>query len=627
MSARYKKLFSLEHRLYASHAPVLIESGALLLEQESDTLLCQLCFRSIQDRPVKAIRAVVQMLDAQGLPLGKLVEHRYLELDLQREDICGRDIAIVLPSSEAASFSARILQVSFADGEVWAEKAPWEPLPEQYTLEDHFVSAEEVSRYQRRFGEDCCFFPLETEELWFCACGAVNANTEGRCHRCRRKRSALLGKGPELPPNEDAEEEEYRAQRFLPEKLPPRMRGLAIGAAALVLLGILALVLIPRHRGGSTKAEEPGTTPAAVEATEDPESEALQAAYKKALALQHDAEADQAEVRYDLYLSAAEAFEALGAYEDSEDRAAQCREQLVLLSEAALQADYAAAQELLTQRRYSEAREAFLALGDYEDSAEQADEALYQKALGLYHYMEDNSVRGISASLSADPEAESLVAIPRDRLLKLGQAGLEDLEALFGEDPVLFTAAEEEGSTLVPLQDALVSLLEPLGDYKDSKELAAKLPELADQSDAFFDLCEAGKLEAARDWLEIWDKPFEDKELWLERVNRYLAVDGTWYFLNGDPSLVASIGGIHEKYYTIVCKVRLSQEGAVLRILLDEKNETGPELFAELDSDCFHLEDGAFGYLIQLSPGGSLGVNKTENGNIIGGAAFGRSWG
>lgn len=625
MSARYKKLFSLEHRLYASHAPVLIESGALLLEQESGTLLCQLCFRSIQDRPVKAIRAVVQMLDAQGLPMGKLVEHRYQELDLQREDICGRDIAIVLPSSEAASFTAKILQVSFADGEVWAEKAPWEPLPEQYTLEDHFVSAEEVYRYQRRFGEDCVFDPLETEELWFCTCGAVNANTEGRCHRCRRKRSALLGKGPELPPTEDAEEAEYRAQPFLPEKLPPRIRGLAIGAAALVLLGILALVLIPRLHGGSTKAdtaEMPAVAAAAV--TEDPADAALQAAYEEALALQTKAEADPDD--YALYLSAAEAFESLGAYEDSADRAAACREQLVLLNEAVLQEEYAAAQKLLSQRRYSEAREAFLTLGDYEDSAEQADEALYQKALGLFRYVEDNSVRGITASLSADPEEESLVAIPRERLLKLGQEGLRDLEDLFGEDPVVFTAAEEE-SEMLPLPDALVSLLEPLGDYKDSKELAAKLPELVDQSDAFFELCEAGELEAARDWLEAWDKPFEDKELWLERVDRCLAVDGTWYFLNGDPSLVASIGGIHEKYYTIVCQVRLSTEGAVLRILLDEQNETGPEFFAELDNDCFRLEDGAIGYLVQLSPGGSLGVNKTENGNIIGGAAFGRSWG
>ena len=624
MSTRYKKLFTLEHRLYASHAPVLIESGALLLEQESDTLLCQLCFRSIQDRPVKAIRAVVQMLDALGQPLGRLVEHRYQELDLQREDICGRDIAIVLPSSEAVSFTARILQVSFADGEVWAEKALWEPLPEQNTLEDHFVSIEEVYRYQHRFGEDCCFFPLETEELWFCTCGAVNANTEGRCHRCRRKRSALLGKGPELPAAEDAEEEEYRSQPFLPEKLPPRIRGFAIGAAALVLLGILALVLIPRMRGGSAKTEAAKTPSTSVEATQDPANPELQAAYEKALALQRDAEADPDD--YALYLSAAEAFEALGSYEDSEDRAAQCREQLVLLNEAVLQEDYAAAQELLTQRRYSEAREAFLALGDYEDSAAQADEALYQKALGLFRYVEENSVRGITASLSADPEAESRVAIPRERLLKLGQKGLEDLGAFFGEDPVVFTAAEEE-SSLVPLPEALVSLLEPLGDYKDSKELAAALPELIDQSDAFFDLCEAGELEAARDWLEAWDKPFEDKELWLERVNRYLPLNGTWDFLNGDPSLVPSIAGIHDKYYSIRCQVSLSPEGAVLRISLGEEEETGPELFAELDNDCFRLEDDTIAYLVQLNPSGSLSVNKAEEGNIVGGAAFGRNWG
>ena len=121
------------------------------------------------------------------------------------------------------------------------------------------------------------------------------------------------------------------------------------------------------------------TEPIAAAVTEDPASTEQRAAYEKALALQRDAEADPDD--YARYLSAAEAFEALGAYKDSADRAAQCRDQLVLLNEAALQEDYAAAQELLTQRRYSEAREAFLALGDYEDSAELANESLYQKAL------------------------------------------------------------------------------------------------------------------------------------------------------------------------------------------------------------------------------------------------------
>ena len=72
MSERYKKLYHLEHRLYAPGAPVLIEAGSLLLDQPSNSMLCQLCIRNIQSRPIKAMRAVVQMLDSRGNPLGSM---------------------------------------------------------------------------------------------------------------------------------------------------------------------------------------------------------------------------------------------------------------------------------------------------------------------------------------------------------------------------------------------------------------------------------------------------------------------------------------------------------------------------------------------------------------------------
>ena len=168
MSVRYKKLFSLGHRLYASQAPILIESGSLLQEQESGTLLCQLCFRNIQDRPVKSLRAVVRMLDAEGSLLDRPVDHRYQDLELGRDALCGMDVGVVLPSSRAVSFSAQVNQVTFDDGEVWAEDLPWAPLPEQLALEDAFAGTEEVHRFLRRFGRDCSFAPMATEELWFC---------------------------------------------------------------------------------------------------------------------------------------------------------------------------------------------------------------------------------------------------------------------------------------------------------------------------------------------------------------------------------------------------------------------------------------------------------------------------
>lgn len=621
MSVRYKKLFSLEHRLYASQAPVLIESGALLQEQESGTLLCQLCFRNIQERPIKSLRAVVRLLDAEGALLDRPVDHRYQDLDLARDGLCGRDVGIVLPSSRALSFTAQVSQVTFDDGDVWAADTAWEPLPEQYTLEDHFVSAAEVHRFQRRFGRDCSFAPLAAEELWFCTCGAVNFNTEGRCHRCRRRRSALLGRGAELPASEDPEELEDDGLSLMPERLRSRIRGLAIGAATLVLLGVLALVLIPRFRSGAAKAETIPTPPvSAAEPTEDPELAALRAAYEEALALQDKADYAPLEDEQALYLSAAEAFEALGDYEDSADRALQCRDKIRLLQETLWEDDYTAAQALLEQRHYSEARKAFLALADYKDSAALANEALYQKALALYRYMEDNSVRGFTASLSADPEVESVVALPRDQLLRLGLAGLQDLESLFGEDPVIFTASQE--AELPPMQEALVSLLEPLGDYKDSREMAEKLPEMVDRSDEFFALCRSGELEAARDWLEAWDKPFEDRELWLERIDRFLPLNGAWLFNNGDPSLVAYMAGDSGKPYTVYCRVSLDRDGAVLCFLLSENAESGCELYGDLDSASFRRDEGSTSYLAQLNLSGSLSLNKAVEGNITGGAEY-----
>ena len=77
MSERYRKLYSLEHRLYSSHAPVIIESGALLLEQRCHAFLCQICFRNIQDKPFRSIRSEVQMLYKDGMPLGKHLDHLY----------------------------------------------------------------------------------------------------------------------------------------------------------------------------------------------------------------------------------------------------------------------------------------------------------------------------------------------------------------------------------------------------------------------------------------------------------------------------------------------------------------------------------------------------------------------
>lgn len=638
MSERYQKLFDLEHRLYASQSPVLIESSALLLELASNAMLCQLRFRSLSEQPIKSIRAEVQPLDEQGLPLGKSVVHRYTDLNLKRDQEFGRESAIVLPSDRAAAFEVRLSQVSFADGEVWTDEGLlWQEMPDQPPLEESCGGEKAADRFRRRFGPSCRVAPAETEELWFCACGGVNLPQEKKCHRCGLRRSALFGRS--LAPAEALEDFRFSA----PEERPPigrRKRGLLLGAAGLVLLALLALAVLPRLKGsaGAKPISAAASTPSDSRQAAYEEAQAMldrgeldraeevfrslgdyedsarfleqELPYRRALVLQDMADYAPLEDAPRLYEEAAAAFEALGDYGDSADRALQCREELEQQRLSVLRSDYADADALLESGHFAEARVAFLLLGDYEDSADRAREAVYRRGEALYRFAKDHDVRGVTARLSMEPGEENLIALPRERLLALGESGLKELETCFGRDALRLLPRSLGADDYPPLEEAAAQLLASLGDYRDSAELAAQLPEMMDRSQEFFALCAAGRLEEAREWLQNDEHPFEDRELWLQRIQRYLPCCGSWAMNVGDPTLASQVAGGTAECYHIRTRVLLLEDKVALILLLDEDSETGPEFFAEMDDMRFLLHDGDVSYLVQINPGGSLNLVK-----------------
>lgn len=598
MSERYKKRYYLAHRLYASGAPVLIESGSLLYDASSNAALCQLVFRNIQDKPIKALRAVVQCLDSRGEPLDKPVDHRYLELDLKREEETGRESAIVLPSADARAFTVRLSQVSFADGEVWTdEDVAWNALPEPPEPEEFCGSLARAEKFRKRYGADCKEAPLVTEELWFCVCGAVNHGEEPRCHRCRRRRSALMSwsvNEQSTEPRENADEEDETGAPL--RKALSRRAKLLLGIAAGLILavGVTAALLLPRAQSPAPPPDE--------RAAEYAEAEALLEAGD--------------------YERAASAFLLLGDYEDSAARAAECRDALEKLHSSQLREEYDAAAALLETGCYRQARAAFLALGDFEDSETMAREALYRKAQALYGFVTGHDVRGVCAALSTEPEGEDLFYLPRDRALELGSQGISDLQSACGQDPFRFVTRDGSDRELKPLEDALAELYGSLGDYRDSAAQAELLPTLADRSDAFFALCEAGDLPAARDWLDSYSGPFDDRELWRERLDLYLPFCGDWMLVEGDPTLLPMIGGSEENCMAVRCAVLLREDEAVLRLLLHPEDTEGPEFIAEMDADRFYLEQGDLRYMVLITDVGNLSVAKYTGTFVISGVNY-----
>jgi len=394
-------------------------------------------------------------------------------------------------------------------------------------------------------------------------------------------------------PQEGAEEDS-EIELPLRKRLSRRAKLLMGIAAGLVLaVGIGAALLLP-------KSQAPAPPP-----------DGLAEEYAEAAALLEAGD----------YERAASAFLLLGDYEDSAERARECRDALEKLHSAQLREKYDAASALLETGNYREARAAFLALGDYEDSETMALEALYRKAQALFRFAEEHDVRGVCAVLSTEPEGEDLFYLPRDRALALGSQGISDLQAACGKDAFRFVTQDGSGQ-LKPLEDALAELFGSLGDYKDSSAQAQLVPTLADRSDIFFDLCESGDLAAARDWLDNFKGAFDDRELWQERLDLYEPFCGDWMLVDGDPTLLPMIGGMEENCMAVRCAVFLREDEAVLRILLHPGDTEGPEFAAEVDTDRFYLTQGDLTYMVLITDVGNLSVAKYTGSFVISGVNY-----
>ena len=564
MAERFRKRFDLEHRLWTPDAPVILEAVSLLEDQSSGGMLCQLKIRNIQPRPIKALRVAVQLLDDAGEPLGKAVDHRFQDLELQRDEQAGADQAIVLPSREGRRAAARVTQVSFADGEIWTDDGQdWQPLSDRVLLEDRLDPPDE-DRFRARFGKDSVYAPADDGALWLCTCGAVGLASESRCHICRRKaapqlelfahllgqelprpgkrarlsedaerseETAVWSRGPAV--SDDASDSDGEAPADAPSTWIQRSRW-AIWLLLLLLVGGLATGLaLPRIRQARVAAPSAAESPVA-KVQDDLTEQALalldagdyrgavaafhalgveggrfspsqkQDAYRFASVLQERAEANDAEAlvligrsatelsdeespAVVLYLAAEERFIALGSYSDSADRAAQCREALDARETLQLQMLYDNAQTMLERREYTAARALFLSLGDYSDSADQARECLYRRALDLYRFAEDNDIASLCAALPDDSGGRFVLS--RERALALGAGELERLADACGADGAKISIGTEPEADMLPLDQALAQIFRSLGDYRDSAALAEQVLDFADGAEIFFSLC------------------------------------------------------------------------------------------------------------------------------------------
>lgn len=347
MAERYSRLWSLPEGLYAEGAPLVIAAGALLRDNQTGQPVVQLKLRSISAKTISSVHVLVIGQDNIGTELCR-GEHLYADLRAARDDIFGAKEAVRLSDPGVSRFSVQVLTVSFSDGSRYLDGGrEWTPLPVQTDLNQRLFDTELIRQYRLETGPKSRFVPLETRDLWLCACGEINHAGEICCRcgqsfeHCRDYLSVeRLRENKSLRLNAEA------AQAALDEAWR-QSRGRLIRRILYVLLPLLLLAGAAAgvHSWSSKRA----------------------ALYRDAYRYYESGN----------YAEALHRFEKLGRFRDSAELAEKAR-----AAETEI-VSYSRAGRLLENGRYDEAYETYTALGSYQDSAELAQEALYRKGMAL----------------------------------------------------------------------------------------------------------------------------------------------------------------------------------------------------------------------------------------------------
>lgn len=387
MVERYFRVYVQRERLYTEGAPLIIEAVAVLKDNVTGQKVGQVKFRRISSEAILSVKARVQALDGADREIGKPVEHDYLNLSAQRDDLFGQKEAVPLSEPSALGIKVEVVEVIFHNKTVWnGEGKTWSPLPKLPSITSVFQDQELVKQYERELGSSNAYFTVNNlftreKDLWFCACGELNRADDTKCFKCKRERQIqenmdfdLLKKHKEerLAEEQKAREEEEARKEAERKKLEAERREQEAKRAAeeeqrrieeakrrkkakrrKLILGTICVVII---------AGAVVTVKVIIPSQK----------YKEAQALFEAGE----------YQEAKNMFQSLDGYSDSERKMREAddayeeeqREAQAKAEYEAKEKKYEAALKLMEEKEYEKAKLEFNELGEFSDSQQKSEE-------------------------------------------------------------------------------------------------------------------------------------------------------------------------------------------------------------------------------------------------------------
>ncbi len=374
-----------------------------LPEGEDDA--CSLLLYNLSEKDVTSIQVTLAGYDAQGEVISRQVERLQ---GINGTHKTAFEVGIAMEGgAQAAGMELVIEKVWYDDGIVWrrgnAHLSEYVPntLPNNRRLE--------MLRYVA--GSDAVGYPQDQGAVWMCVCGRANAASESVCRRCQREKLTVF--------------EQYN-QAAIEEMVATREKELdQIAHKARVQASQQQLEREARHKRKKHRRRRVVVTVSAIVFT----AGAAYGIYFHGIPYYNYYRASQ-QLEGGLYSEAREAFSQMSGYLNAD--------------ELVTKSDYLKARSDLntgTADSLKSAEIMFDSLGNYEDAAELAKEARYQRA---------------------------------EKLLKDGK--YDDADALFGAIPDYSDARVRQQDVRFERAKALMTG----GEYKEAREIFLKLSGRAD---------------------------------------------------------------------------------------------------------------------------------------------------
>lgn len=646
MAERYKRLYDLGGARYADGAPLLICAGALLQDKLSQSTLVQLKMKNICDTEIVAVKMAIEAFNPAG-ELLESIEYIYQGFRAKRDQDFGMKTAVVIPDQSASTFVPTVKQVMFSDGSIWEEPdSQWTEVKAPRTLNQAFGDEELSTQFAIRYGNDCTYFPEEDRDLWFCACGLINHLDESKCHGCRRVYSALKAVNFASLRNESAQRQETEKQQEDEDKAQQQSRKKKYIILSLVLIPIvvcliLVLATVPKYmaqKNDYAAAEallSAGKYDQAKEAflalgdyADSAEQANYNVAYQKALYVMECAKEENIDgllmlgmkrselaegetVGVALYKAADSLFAELGDYADSETQRQAAQAAVAKHYEAMTLAEYESAKALLEEGSYLAARDALLAMGDYADCKELAQDALYRRAVRMYELTEKYPMRGVFSNISSTTGTDSVFYITEAAFAQLGSTASGEIRDIFRNDGVAINIENPPAEGFKPVCADVSRLFEEMGDYKDSADYVKKAIEAGDFTKPFYELCESGRLYEAYVWLTEFEEEFEARDKWMQVLETYVHYCGSWELKGGDPTLIPMTVGIQTQCLSFTSAVIIKDYVLTLNIYVNGDTAYPIQLPLAAEGGRFSVNaDGVNTYIAALSNTGNFNYSR-----------------